>query len=125
LLDECETAKIIAIKRLNLNVQGVDAVKALSLALPGLPRRGVTVQQRMEAYSGDNDRLTVEYSLPLERTSALRSALRAFEGETESAEMTVQIVYDPPVSPTDQAIVSVKNVLSAYSVWIKLQAERA
>ncbi len=125
LLDECETAKIAAIKRLSLNVQGVDSVRALGLALPGLPRRGVTVQQRIEAYSGDNDRLTLEYSLPLERTSALRSALRAFEGEIESAEMTVQIVYDPPVAPTDQAIVSVKNVLSAYSVWIKLQAERA
>ncbi|GAC1349492.1 MAG: DUF499 domain-containing protein [Ktedonobacteraceae bacterium] len=74
LLDECETAKITAIKRLNLNVKGADAVKALGLALPGLPRRGVTVQQSIKAYSGDNDRLILEYSLPLERTSALRSA---------------------------------------------------
>ncbi|GAC1349491.1 MAG: hypothetical protein NVSMB27_23130 [Ktedonobacteraceae bacterium] len=39
--------------------------------------------------------------------------------------MTVQIVYDPPVAPTNQAIVSVKNALSVYSMWIKLQAERA
>lgn len=125
LLDECETAKITAIKLLNLKVQGVDSVRALGLALPGLPRRGVTVQQRMEAYSGENDRLTLEYSLPLERTSALRSALRAFESEIETTEMTVEIVYDPPVAPTDQAIMSVKKVLSAHSVLIKLQAERA
>jgi len=125
LLDECEVAKITTIKRLSLNVQGVDSVRALGLALPGLPRRGVTVQQRIEAYSGDNDRLILEYDLPLERTSALRSAIRAFEGEIESAEMTVQIVYDPPVAPTDQAITSVKNALSAHAVWIKLQAERA
>ena len=125
LLDECETAKITAIKRLDLAVQGVDSVRALGLALPGLPRRGVIVRQRIEVYSGDNDRLTLEYSLPLERTSALRSALRAFEGETESAEMTVQVTYDPPVAPTDQAITSVKNALSAHSLWLKLQAERA
>ncbi len=125
LLDECEAAKITAIKRLDLNVKGGDSVRALALALPGFPRRGVTVQQRIEAYSGDNDRLTLEYSLPLDRTSALRSALRAFEGEIENAEMTIQIVYDPPVAPTDQAITSVKNVLSAHSVWVKLQAERA
>lgn len=125
LLDECETAKITAITRLDLAVQGVNSVRALGLALPGLPRRGVIVRQRIEVYSGDNDRLTLEYSLPLERTSALRSALRAFEGETESAEMTVQIIYDPPVAPTDQAITLVKNALSAHSLWIKLQAERA
>lgn len=125
LFDECDAAKIMLIKRLSLSVQGMDAVRALSLALPGLPRRGVTVQQRIEAYSGDNDRLTVEYNLPLERTSTLRSALRAFEGEIENAEMTVYIVYDPPVAPTDQAITSVKNALSAHTVWIKLQAERA
>ncbi|HEU5376356.1 MAG TPA: DUF499 domain-containing protein [Ktedonobacteraceae bacterium] len=125
LLDECEAAKITLIKRLSIDVQGMDSVRALGLALPGFPRRGVTVQQRLEAYAGDNDRLTLEYSLPLERTSALRSALRAFEGEVESAEMTVQIIYDPPVAPTDQAIMSVKNTLSAHSIWIKLQAERA
>lgn len=125
LLDECEAAKITMIKRLSINVQGMDSVRALGLALPGLPRRGVTVQQRLEAYTGDSDRLTLEYSLPLERTSALRSALRAFEGEVENAEMAVQIVYDPPVAPTDQAIMSVKNTLSAHSIRIKLQAERA
>ena len=125
LLDECETAKITAIKRLKLTVQGVDSVRALGLALPGLPRRGVTVQQRMEVYSGDNDRLILEYSLPLERTSTLRSALRAFEGEADNTEMTVEIVYDPPVAPTDRAVMSVKNALSAHSVWIKLLAERA
>ncbi len=38
LLDECEAAKIMAIKRLDLNVKGSDSVRALALALPGLPR---------------------------------------------------------------------------------------
>ena len=125
LFDECEAVNITMIRRLVLSVQGSDSVRSLGLALPGLPRRGVTVQQHVEAYSGDNDRLILEYSLPLERTSMLRSAIRAFEGEIENADMTVQIVYDPPVAPTDQAIMSVKDALSAHTVWIKLQAERA
>jgi hypothetical protein len=125
LFDECEAVNITMIRRFVLSVQGGDSVRSLGLALPGLPRRGVTVQQHVEAYSGDNDRLILEYSLPLEHTSMLRSAIRAFEGEIENADMTVQIVYDPPVAPTDQAIMSVKDALSAHTMWIKLQAERA
>jgi hypothetical protein len=125
LFDECEAVHMTVIRCLILSVQGVDSVRSLSLALPGLPRRGVTVQHHVEAYSGDDDRLILEYHLPLERTSMLRSAIRAFEGEIENADMTVQIVYDPPVAPTDQAIKSVKDALSAHTMWIKLQAERA
>lgn len=125
LRDECERERISAIKRLDLEVEGKDAVRALGLALPGLPRRGVTIQQTVRAYIGDSDYLTVEYSLPLDKTNSLRSALRAFDENVDTASMTVQVSFDPAVAPTDSSISTIQAALSAHAIVITLRAERA
>jgi len=123
--DECERERISAIKRLTLEVEGKDAVRALGLALPGLPRRGVSIQQKMQAYIGESDYLTMEYSLPLDKTNSLRSALRAFDENLDTASMTVQVAFEPSVAPTDPSIATIQMALGAYAVVITVHAERA
>jgi len=123
--DECEREHISAIKQLTLEVEGKDAVRALGLALPGLPRRGVTIHQKMQAYSGASDYLTLDYSLPLDKTNSLRSALRPFDENVDTASMAVQVAFDPVVAPTDASIATIQTALGAHAIVITVHAERA
>lgn len=123
--DECEREHISSIKRLALEVEGKDAVRALGLALPGLPRRGVTIQQKMQAYIGASDYLTLDYSLPLDKTNSLRSALRAFDENMDTASMTVQVAFEPAVPSTDSSIATIQTALGTHAIVITVHAERA
>ncbi len=79
----------------------------------------------MQAYIGASDYLTLDYSLPLDKTNSLRSALRPFDENIDTASMTVQVAFDPPVAPTDPSIATIQTALGAHAIVITVHAERA